>query len=250
MEQRGVGDTAGEHPVDRQTVPHPRLWRHRHAATLRLEPEQPAPGGRNPDRAGAVGAERRADEAGRDRRGAPAARAAGGALQIPRVARRAVGERLGERPQRQLRDVRLADHDRSGLAQQAHHLGVGGRGLVVGVCPVRGQLARHVDVVLHRDRHAEQRALAAGCAPRVRLTGFQARALGEDDAERVQVSVVAFDPAEVDLDELRGGDLTRRDQLRLTCDSGVGELVGVHLAGNLVETAARDADTHARTRQA
>ena len=103
---------------------------------------------------------------------------------------------------RQLGHVGLADDHRAGLAQAAHHLGVGGSRLVDRVRAPRRQLAGHVDVVLDGDRHAEQRALAARTAARVRLVGFQPRALGEDDAEGVQLPVVAVDPVEVQLDEL------------------------------------------------
>ncbi len=70
---------------------------------------------------------------------------------------------------------------------------------------------------------------AAGAAARVGLVGFQQRALGEHDAERVQLRVEARDPLEVELDQLARGDLARGDQLRLAGDSGVGELDGVHL---------------------
>src|SRR6185437_6197502 len=63
--------------------------RQRDAPALRLQAEEPAPGRGDADRAGAVGAERGADEPGGDGRGAAAARPAGGALKVPRVARRA-----------------------------------------------------------------------------------------------------------------------------------------------------------------
>ena len=64
---------------------------------------------------------------GGDRGAAAAAGAAGGALQIPGVARGAERGCLGERPDAQLGHVGLADHDRAGLAQAAHDLGVGAR---------------------------------------------------------------------------------------------------------------------------
>ena len=68
VEQRRVGDAARQHAVDRQAVPGARARRQRDAPALGLEPEQPAPGGGDADRAGAVGAERGADEPGGDRR--------------------------------------------------------------------------------------------------------------------------------------------------------------------------------------
>ena len=57
MEERRVRDVPGEHAFHRQAVPAARLGRHRHAPSLGLQPEQAAPGGRDPDRARAVGAE-------------------------------------------------------------------------------------------------------------------------------------------------------------------------------------------------
>ena len=99
-------------------------------------------------------------------------------------------------------------------------------GLAVRVRAERRQLAGDVDVVLDRDRHAQQRArVAAGAAARVGLVGFQPRALGEHDAERVQrAASSARDPLEVQLDELARGDLAGGDQLGLAGDSGVGEI--------------------------
>ncbi len=176
MEQRRVGHAAREHAVDRQAVPGARARRQRHAPALGLQPEQPAPGRRDADRA------RRRRSRARRRRGprrppprcrrwsrrARAGRSHG--LRVtPNVAR------LGERPQRQLGHVGLADDHRARLAQAAHDLGVRARGLAVGVGAERGHLAGDVDVVLDRDRHAQQRALAAP-APRARRRPGRLRA--------------------------------------------------------------------------
>ena len=92
-----------------------------------LMPEQTAPGRRDPDRPGAVGAQRHRRQPGRHRGAAAAAAAARGSGQIPRVAGRAEGHGLGERPQHHLRHRGLAEDHRPGRTQPAHHLGVGGR---------------------------------------------------------------------------------------------------------------------------
>ena len=81
------------------------------------------------------------------------------ALLVPRVARGAVGRRLGERPQGHLGDVRLADDHRAGLAEEANHLRVRAGGFFARVRPIGGHLAGDVDVVLDGDRDAEQRPL-------------------------------------------------------------------------------------------
>ena len=123
-EQRGVGDAPGQRPVDAQAVPHLALGSQRDAVALGLDAEQPAEGGRDADRAAAVGAQADAHRARGHGGARPAARAARRVVQRPRVARRAEGQRLGEREDRQLGHVRLADDDRAGLAQRAHDVGV------------------------------------------------------------------------------------------------------------------------------
>ena len=98
---------------------------------------------------------------------------------------------LGERPDRQLRHVRLADDDRAGLAQPRDDVGVDGpRAGVRRAAPAR-RLAGDVGVVLDRDRDAEQRALLAGAAAGVGLVGLGERALGEDDAVGVELRIDA-----------------------------------------------------------
>ena len=111
----------------------------------RLEPDEPAPGGRDPDRAAGVGPERRVGEAGRERRGRAAARAAGeppgrsGFGTVPKCGfcgRDAVGE---------LVQVRLADVRVAGLLGEADG---------------RRALARHV---VDEDRRPVRRREAGAC---------------------------------------------------------------------------------------
>ena len=132
----------------------------------------------------------------------------------------------------QLGHVRLADHDRPRGARAAHDLRVLARGLAVGVRAERAHLAGHVEFVLHRDRHAQQRALAvARAAARVGLVGFHPHALVEHDPEGVQLGIQPLDPLQADVHQLARADLTRGDQLGLTGETGVCEVARVHGPG-------------------
>ena len=73
--------------------------------------------------------------------------------------------------------------------RRAHDVGVAlARAAVRQRAPGR-DLAGDVGVVLDRHRHAEQRAPIAGAAARVGLVGLGQRAVGEDDAEGVDLGV-------------------------------------------------------------
>ncbi len=102
--------------------------------------------------------------------------------------------------------VRLADHDRARLAQASHDLAVGPGRLVEAVGAVGGDVAGHVDAVLDRDRHAEQRPLLPRLQPRLGLLGFEQRLLGEDDAKGVQLRIEARDPVQAELHQLARGE--------------------------------------------
>ena len=123
-EQRGVLDGPRERAVDAQAAPRAVVRRQRHPIALRLDAEQPAPRRRDADRAHAVGAERQRGKACRHGRSAATAAASRCEVRVPRVARRPEGQGLGERPDHQLRNRRLAEDDGARLAQPAHHLGV------------------------------------------------------------------------------------------------------------------------------
>ena len=163
----------------------------RHPIALRLDTEQTAPRRRDADRAGAVGAQRQRRQAGGDRGTAAAAAATRGERGVPRVAGRAERQRFGERPDHQLRHGGLAEDHRTGGAQSAHHLGVVDRGGRHARCCRRWSLPRDVDVVLDRDRHAEQRQPLTGVEAVLRGRASW-RAVGEHDAVGAQLA----DPAE------------------------------------------------------
>ncbi len=147
---------------------------------------------------------------------------------VPWVARGAEGDRLGERPDRQLRHVRLAEHDRPRVAQPPHHLGVLAARAAVRRGAPGGRLTADVDVVLDRDRHAEHQALVARAAARVGLVGLGQRALGEHDPPGVQLRVEPGDPVEVGLHQLARRHVAGGDKTGLLGGSGEGEVCGVH----------------------
>jgi hypothetical protein len=93
---------------------------------------------------------------------------------------------------------------------------------------VCGDLARHVDVVLHRDRHAEQRPLAAGADAPLGLARLGPGAVGGDGAECVQLRVDPLDAVEVDVHELERRDLAVAHELGLPGDACVCEVGRVH----------------------
>jgi hypothetical protein len=128
--------------------------------------------------------------------------------------------------------VRLAHHDRAGGAQARDRLGVAlGGDAAGGDRPHRRHLGGQVGVVLDSDRHAEQRSRVAGAPAGVGLVGLGQRALGQDDAERVDPPVDARDLVERGLDDLAGGHLARGNQPGLARGAGVGELGRVHGRG-------------------
>ena len=98
------------------------------------------------------------------------------------------------------------------------------RRLAVRVRPVRGDVARHVRVVLDGDGHAQQRPVFAGANPaRGRLVGLGRGALAVDGAKRVEPRVEALDAPEVELDELARRHLAGPHQLGLAGDRREGE---------------------------
>ena len=101
--ERGVVHRAGEHAVDAEGLEGGQLGPERDAEAGRLEPDDAAAGGRDPDRAAGVVAVRERDQAGRDRGGAAARGAAGDQARVVRVARRAVALGLGDGPHRPTR---------------------------------------------------------------------------------------------------------------------------------------------------
>ena len=231
-EQRRVAHPTRDRPVHGEPVPAVQLLgvgRERDAVALRLDAEQTAEAGGDADRAEAVGAERGPHQAGGDGGTRTSRGAAGGVLEVPGVAGDAERRRLGERPQRQLGHVGLAEDHAPASRRRRTTSWSALAGRSAAPVPEGGDLAGDVGVVLDRDRHPQQRALSAGAPPRVGLVGFQQRAFGEHSLVGVQLLVVALDPVEVELHELARGDLPGGDQLCLAGDPGEGEVHCVHL---------------------
>ena len=203
-----LGHRAREHAVARQE----RVAEVRPAGDAparRLEADQAAAGGGDADRAAAVIAVGDRQHAGRDRRGRAAGGAAGRAIGVPRVVRRAGVTRLGRRQDPELGQIRGADDHEAGVAQASHHVRA-----VTG--PVTGQElgaevhahARDRDVGLDRDRHAGERPLVTGLD---RVGGLE-RALAVDLDEGVDAVVEVLDPAQRGAHDLTGRDLPTAHQ--------------------------------------
>ncbi len=120
---------------------------------------------------------------------------------VPGIAGCAVQRRLGEVPKPDLRRVGLADRDRSRLTQTPHHLGVAHRWLAAAAAEGTG-VAGEVDVVLDRDRDAEQRRAVLLAEPAIGLLGCLQRFLGADDAEGVKPLLTCLGLLERRLDQL------------------------------------------------
>ena len=161
-----------------------------------LQPDDAAGGGRNPDRAARIGADRSKRHPGGDACRRSAARAAGRARRVVRVAGRAERGFVVRRAECKLVEVGLADDHRPRIARPDDHVRVargdvafadaGGR---------RGRRARHVEEILDRDRDAVQRsAVAARRQLAIEIRRLPRRGVAHDQDERVQPRVVLVDP--------------------------------------------------------
>ena len=174
----------------------------------RLQPRGAAEVRRHADRAGEIAAEAERRAAARDRRRLAAARAAGRAREIPRIARAAEDGVLAVEIVGQLGDVRLAEHDRAGALPALDRDRVGRRHEALEELAAVGRAyAGGRERVLDRDRQALERAAVAGLQPPVGGRRLGAGALGGERDDRVQPRVDAVDVGEVQIHQLRGRDL-------------------------------------------
>jgi len=175
-----------------------------------------------------VGAGGQADDPGGDRAGRPARRAAGGVLGVPRVAGRAVGEGLGERPQAAVGHLRVADDHRPRRAQLRDGRGVHRRRRELRAPATGGDLAGDVGVVLDRDRHPEQRRAFPGGEPGLRPFGRLPRGGGVELAEQVQPGVDLTRAAQHRLEQLGRRDGAVAQRLRLRVGTRPQQLFEIH----------------------
>ena len=165
-QQREIRDRA-RHRADMVEVPAHRddaVERPRVPCTLEARDPAEARGAR--DRPPGLGAERGQAHPARDRRRAAGARPAGGAIEIPGVARarRILARELG--------GLGLAENDRAEVAENLHYRGIAFR--QVAGAQGRSRPRRQsggVDDVLHPDRNAEQRQSARLLARQLGLPG-------------------------------------------------------------------------------
>ena len=142
---------------------------------------------------------------GGDARRRSAARAAGRARRIVRIARRTERRVLVRRAERELVQVGLADEHRAGLPQMGD-----GRRVALGDVALAharrrgGRRAADVEQILDRDRHAVQRsAVVAGGELAVGVARLLPRLVGHDQDEGVQPRVVRLDPPQALVGDLR-----------------------------------------------
>lgn len=225
QEQRRVGDRTGEGAVHGEPLEGVAVRVDRDASALRFDADEVRPRGGDAHGSGAVRAEGGGDEPGGDGRRRSAGGAARGVRGVPGVAGGPEGGAFGEGPLAQFAGVGLADDDGSGGAQPADRLAVGGgRGQRAVAAEVGGQ-ARHIGVVLDRDRHAEERQPLPRREPPVGLGGLGEGRFGPQVAEGVEGGLGGLDAGEgVGHERGRGG-------------GGVGEPAGAlresgHRRGN------------------
>ncbi len=231
QEERRVRDPPRQRSDHAQAVPHLALGPERDAVALGLEPEQAAERGGNADRAAAVGAQGGADHAAATAAPAPP-------LEPPGVWSSDQGLRVAPKASDSVNGkivssgtcvlpMTMAPASRRARTTSASR----SRGPAVRQRAPGRDLPGDVGVVLDRHRDAEQRAPIAGAAAPVGLVGLHQGAVGEHDAEGVDLGIRLPDALERRLDELARGDLAGGHEARLLGGAGVAEVGGVHGAG-------------------
>ena len=217
-ERSRVPDIAREDPVARETRPvrAPRTRTHEPAA--RLEPDEPARARGDADRPAAVVAVGDRDDAGRDRGGRSAARAAGRARRVPRRAGRGSVVGLGVAGQAELGRRRLAEHHRARTSEERDDAVVDVRDVVREERgPRREAHARDHREVLDGARDAEQRWEAArvvgGREDPLGLRGLGERPLGREGDERADLRAETLGAVERMAHDLGRGGLAAADRL-------------------------------------
>ncbi len=198
VQQRGVEDGARDRAGLVERVGHRDQPVARDPAVGRLGPDRAGHRPRLADRATGVGADRERRHEGGDRRGGAAAGAAGDAVEVPRVAGRAVGRVLGGGAHRELVHVGLAEDREPGLLELADHRGVVRRDPALeDLRAARRRQSLGGEHVLDRDRYAVEARADVTC--RTTLVGLPRSgqgALGVDVQEGMHLGVDGRDPVE------------------------------------------------------
>ncbi len=191
---------------------------HRHSAERRLVAVDTRPRGRDADRAAAVGALGERHQPVRHGRRAAARRAAGVVRGVERIPGRTEEVVVGDAAEPHHRAVRLADQDRAGLldALGEHAVGVDHEILERAHASERARPAGlEVEQVLHRRRHAVQRAqLLAGHDRALGLLGALARIVVALEHEGVEARVALLDALDDGVHDLDGRELPAPDASR------------------------------------
>ena len=219
-DRRAVADRTGQGVLHGQPAHRVAGWCPGVPAAGRLEAEQPAARGRDPDRAGAVVAVGGRDHPARDRCRRPAGRPAGGPSEIPRVPCRAEQGRLGRRVVPELGAARRAEHDQAGRPVAPRQLRVGNRDVVLE--RARALCLRHPGQrrtqILEQERDTGQRAW------RKRLAGDCPGALEVRAGQGVEGRVEGLDPGDRGVDQFKSGHLAAPDQRGLPHGVDPGEV--------------------------
>ena len=177
--EREVARSARERPEMIEARDERKRARARQPPVGRLQPEQPAERGRHADRAVGVGAERERHQPARDRAARAARRAAGHAVRVVRIVRVAVVRVLAGEVVGVFAHVERADqHGAGGFQPLDQRLIVRRRRkLAVDLRPGARRQPFDVEQVLHRERHAGERAerLPGGARVVDRLARLRAR---------------------------------------------------------------------------
>ena len=175
-----------------------------HATRCRFDADDATAGGGDANRSTAIRTHGKGGHAGGHRNRRASARAAGGAVQVPRVAGRRERLGLGERPDRELGHDRPAHDNRAGLAQPPHDNRVlRGRRLGRGTGAVGRGFTGDLDVVFDGNRDAGQRqALEVG--PVAQAFCLVTGRTFEDRDEGMQARLQRVDTPQARLEKLDG----------------------------------------------
>ena len=169
----------------------------RQPAVGRLQSEDSAERRRHPDRAVGVGPQRQRHQAAADGAAGAARRAAGHPRHVMRIARRTVMHILAGEVVGVFAHIERADQHRAGRLHALDQGGVARRRLEVAI-DLRSGAGRqplHVEQVLHRERHAGERAgIFPGRDRGIDCARPGARAIGGHVGEGIQDGIVLGDP--------------------------------------------------------